>query len=185
MRVIAIKKLNKLVTFIAAIAVTSALMTSVSATDGDYGAQAVREDRTYSLEQMLTYALEDEYLAYARYQADIKKFGEIRPFTNIVKAENRHIELLKPLFEKYGVAVPESRAAEHLTEPETLLDAMKAGVAGETDNMRMYDIFLGQELPNNVRIVFSLLKSAAAKHLEAFKRNVAHIEQGAPGRNFQ
>ena len=149
---------------------------------GDYGAAAVKEDQTYSLEQMLNYAIEDEYLAQARYRADIEKFGEIRPFTSIVKAEKRHIGLLRPLFDKYGVAVPDDKAASYLTEPETLLDAMKAGVAGEEDNIRMYDIFLKHELPNDARVIFSLLKNAAENHLEAFKRNVALLEQGGAGR---
>lgn len=42
------------------------------------------------LEQILREALEDERKAEATYMAVIEKFGPIRPFINIVFAENRH-----------------------------------------------------------------------------------------------
>ena len=41
-----------------------------------YGAAAVREGQTYTVEQMLIYALQDEYLARAEYKAIMEKFGE-------------------------------------------------------------------------------------------------------------
>ncbi len=177
---IKIKKCKK-IWILVIVALLVGVITATAWAADDYGAAAVTEGQTYTLEQILTHALEDEYLAYARYQADIEKFGEVRPFVNIVKAEKRHINLLMPLFDKYSVTIPDSKAAEYLSEPETLLDALNAGVEGETSNIRMYDIFLNQELPNDVRISFALLKSAAEKHLDAFKRNVARIEQGTTG----
>ena len=48
----------------------------------------------YTLESMLTYALLDEYLAQATYATIIEVYGEIRPFSKIVLAEQTHIDLL-------------------------------------------------------------------------------------------
>jgi hypothetical protein len=149
----------------------------------EYGASAVRENQTYTLERMLTYAIEDEYLAYERYQKDIELFGAIRPFTNIVRAENAHITLLGPLFKAYSVLVPENLAAQHLTVPQSLAEALKAGVEGERLNMRMYDLFLRQEIPGDVRMAFALLRNAAENHLRAFERALSRAESGAPRRN--
>ena len=40
-------------------------------------------------------AINDEYHARAFYNAVIDKFGEIRPFSNIVQAETRHAETIE------------------------------------------------------------------------------------------
>jgi len=64
------------------------------------------------LESVLTEAINDEYKARATYRMIISKFGEIRPFINIVEAESRHIQALLPLFDKYGVPVPEDKGFE-------------------------------------------------------------------------
>ena len=53
-------------------------------------------------------AIQDEYKAKAVYQKVINTFGEVRPFSNIIKAEEQHIQELLPLFEKYGVEVPKN-----------------------------------------------------------------------------
>ena len=39
-------------------------------------------------------ALEDEYKARATYRKVIERFGRVRPFVNIIQAEERHIEAL-------------------------------------------------------------------------------------------
>ncbi len=73
------------------------------------------------LEQSLIEALDDEYKAQASYRKIIEKFGEIRPFINIMEAEGRHIQALLPLFVKYGVSVPEDTWASRVEAPETIL----------------------------------------------------------------
>ena len=54
-----------------------------------------------NLESALLEALEDEYKARATYRLVINKFGQIRPFINIIQSEERHIQALLPLFRKY------------------------------------------------------------------------------------
>ena len=45
--------------------------------------------------------------ARANYRQVIRTFGEIRAFTNIVEAEDRHIEVLLALFTNHATAVYE------------------------------------------------------------------------------
>lgn len=64
---------------------------------------------------MPTYAMQDEYLAGARYEQAIAKFGKHKPFTNIITAEATHIAHLKPLFSGYKVPVPADNAKNYVT----------------------------------------------------------------------
>jgi hypothetical protein len=164
------------------IAVVSMCLTGLMTVSAQYGAAAVKENQTYTLAQMLTYAIEDEYLAKTRYTVDIEKFGNMRPFNRIVEAEKRHIALIKPLMVKNNVPVPEDRSAQFITVPATLTAAVKAGAEGEKNNMRMYDIFMKHQLPEDVRLVFTLLRNAAQHHLVAFERNLARLEGIPPTR---
>lgn len=138
-----------------------------------YGATAVREGQTYTVEQMLIYALQDEYLAQAEYKAIIEKFGVDRPFGNIMKAEQTHVEHLLPLFAAYNIPVPEDTSAGYVALPETLEEVYQTGVTVEVNNIKMYEAFLKQEgLPEDVKLVLQALKNASEKHLAAFERNL-------------
>jgi hypothetical protein len=177
-----LKSIKKTIAVLSLVLLVYALANNALAVT-EYGASAVRENETYTLEQMLTYAIEDEYLAYERYLKDIELFGVQRPFTNILRAENTHIMLLGPLFKNYHVPVPGNQAAQHVTTPHTLSEALKAGVEGEWLNMRMYDLFLRQEIPGDVRVVFTLLRNAAENHLRAFERVLSRTESRGLERN--
>jgi hypothetical protein len=122
---------------------------------------------------MLTYAIQDEYLAYAEYDKIIDAYGAQRPFINIIKAEEPHISALEPLFTEYGVTLPENTAADYAAVPATLAEAYQAGVDAEISNTAMYETFLEQDgLPDDVRAVFTALKNASENHLAAFQRSV-------------
>ena len=97
------------------------------------------------------------------------KFGERRPFSNIVKAEEQHIVWLVPLFEKYGVTLPPDRGQELAQVPETFSAALLAGVDAEIANIDMYQRFLSRELPSDVRAVFEHLLTGSRNHLAAFQ----------------
>ena len=135
-----------------------------------FGAAGALEDTEYSLAEMLIYALQDEYLAHQVYVQTIETFGEQTPFSNIVNAEEVHISELLPLFETYGLDVPEDNSAEYALLPVSILEAGQMGVAAETGNIAMYEIFLNHQLPDDVRLVFEELKAASEQHLEAFLR---------------
>jgi hypothetical protein len=154
----------------------SVCLTTFTAAAAQYGAAAVRENQKYTPAQMLTFALEDEYLAGARYSAVVEKFGNTRPFARFVAAEKRHAALLKPLMAKYNVPVPEDRSASFVVVPATLMAAVKTSAEAEKNTIRMYDVFIKQQLPDDVKLVFSLLRSASLRHLQAFERNLARLD---------
>ena len=170
--------MKKLTALLMAVLLIGAMSATAFAADIDFGSAAVTEDKTYTLSEMLTYAIEDEYLAHAEYEKIIDTFGAQTPFTNIIKAEETHIARLEPLFTEYGVTKPADNAESYTALPATLLDAMKAGVTAEINNIAMYEKFLSQDLPDDVQLVFTALKNASESHLAAFERGVDRLTDG-------
>lgn len=136
----------------------------------EYGAGLASKDTSLTLEEMLTYAIQDEYLARMEYETIIAKYGTVRPFSNIIHAEVNHIAELKKLFETKNIAIPKDLAKNYVVVPGSLQDAYKAGVDAEVLNSRMYDQFLNEALDAEVRTVFEALKNASLNHLRAFER---------------
>lgn len=150
-------------------------LTTVNASsiyDAEIKSLELSSDVEYSLEEMLSYAIQDEYLAKAEYELIISQYGEIRPFINIVKAEQTHIDLLLPLFETHNISLPENNASEFVVLPESITSAIATGIEAEEMNIAMYQIFLAQDnLPDDVRSVFEYLMSASENHLSAFSKD--------------
>lgn len=156
-----------------ALAVALALMLPAAGLAAEaYGAAALSESESYTLEQMLTYALQDEYLARAEYRAIMDKYGADRPFSRVIRAEERHISQLLPLFEAHGLTAPEDEGALHVALPENLAEIYQTGITVEENNIAMYEGFLKQELPEDVRAVFQALMRASENHLRAFQRQL-------------
>ena len=151
--------------------VTGAFAPGLAAASPGYGAagSAAVADSELTLGAMLTFALQDEYLARGEYQKIMAKFGERRPFSNIVKAEEQHIAWLVPLFEKHGATLPPDRGQELAQVPETFSAALSAGVDAEIANIDMYKRFLARELPSDVKAVFEHLLTGSQNHLAAFQ----------------
>ena len=144
-----------------------------------FGAGNLVEGKTYTVEEMLTYAIQDEYLARAEYEAIIQKFGVDRPFSNIMQAEVTHAELIMPLLTKYGITLPEDTSSQHVVLPDTLDEIYEIGITAEVTNIGMYDTFLKQDdLPDDVRDLFEKLKRASENHLRAFQRNADRQGEG-------
>ncbi|WP_249872662.1 ferritin family protein [Oceanobacillus saliphilus] len=150
-------------------------VTHINRQINNYGAKGALSVSTLTLPQMLTYALQDEYLAQARYDNILENFGYIRTFAQIKEAEMRHIDALLPLFERYQVPLPEDESQALVTTPENIKEAYAAGVQGEIDNISMYERFLTFNIPNDARTVFSQLRNASLNHLAAFERGLARV----------
>lgn len=161
-----------LVALLGLMVLTGSLAPSLGAASPGYGAEsaAALSDNELSLGTMLTLALQDEYLARGEYQKIMEKYGPRRPFSNIIKAEERHIAELLPLFDKYGVTRPADRGLELAKVPDTFSACLQAGVEAEIANISMYERFLKRELPADVRAVFEHLLAGSRNHLEAFQR---------------
>lgn len=172
------KTTKRLLTIATAVLTVCAVSVAAFAADSNFGSDGVEADKTYTLSEMLTYAIQDEYLAQAEYEKIIDTFGAQRPFTNIIRAEATHIAALEPLFTKYGIVLPENTAEEYVALPASILDAYSTGVEAEIKNISMYETFLKQDLPDDVRAVFTALKSASENHLSAFERALARSDSG-------
>ena len=99
-----------------------------------------------ALAELLNEALLDEYKARDTYQKIIDTFGPVRPFINIVEAEQTHIEFLLPLYEKYAIPLPPEPDPERITAPDSLLKACEMGIEAEMANIAMYDRFTKRSL---------------------------------------
>ena len=137
-----------------------------------YGSEGALDDASLTVADMLTYALQDEYLARAEYALILSDFGSVRPFSNIIRAEDTHIDALLPLFEAYGVAAPADEGASRAATVSSLTAAYQAGVNAEVNNIAMYETFLAEDLPDDVRTVFESLMHASENHQRAFQNRL-------------
>lgn len=120
--------------------------------------------------QALNAAIDDEYRARATYQNTIERFGDVRPFSKIAGAEERHVGALKSLFQLFGLKVPPDEWKHKAPVALTLKDACAAGIKSEERNIQLYETLLTNVQDKNIRDIFSNLKSASKQHLRAFKR---------------
>jgi hypothetical protein len=153
-----------------ALAAVALAPAAFAATTGLTGAKAALADANPDLAVMLTYAIQDERIARAEYQAIIGKLGSVRPFANIIRAEKTHIGYLEDLFTAFKLALP-TDSTPAMAAPRDFAAALEAGRQAEIDNIAMYDRFLSRELPADVRQVFVQLKAASQNHLRAFTTN--------------
>lgn len=153
-------------------------VSAVGAAEGLYGNSAAKADASLTIQDMLTYAIQDEYLARGEYYLIMRGFGAARPFTNIVESEENHILWLKDAFATYKIAVPADEATNFIAMPATLKAAFETGVKAEIDNIAMYEAFLKSPVIQGVehatlRTLFENLKRASENHLRSFKTQLA------------
>jgi len=126
-----------------------------------------------SAKDSLDEAIKDEYKAYSTYQAAIKKFGNVRPFSMIIRAEEQHISALKSIYDKYGLTVPENTVSKTVNLPDTLQQTCQIGVEAEISNAALY---LDKLLPNVIdypditQVFENLMNASEQKHLPAFEK---------------
>lgn len=130
-----------------------------------------------AVQEALTSALMDEYHAEAFYDAVLDRFGQVRPFVNIIRAEQNHASAIITLMRTYGMAVPENTllgsAEVAAAVPATLGAACAVGVQAEMDNAGLYDGKLLPAVVGYADITFALenLRDASQNmHLPAFQR---------------
>ncbi len=151
---------------------------SAGAAESLYGNSAAKASNSPSAQDMLLYAAQDEYLARGEYAAIMNKFGTMRPFSNIIKAEESHLSLLKNAFATYKLQFPADDSAPYLSIPATAFEAYKTGVQAEVGNIAMYDKFLASPLLKGTQYadlvtLFTTLRNASENHLRAFQNQLA------------
>ena len=137
-----------------------------------------------TLKEILDEALMDEYKARDSYRKVLDDLGPVRPFVNIVEAEQTHIDMLRPLYERHGIPLPAEPDPARIQVPAPLLEACRAGVAAKMENVAMYDRLIAAADAAGTEDVIEVLKllQAASRehHLPAFRRCVER--GGTPGR---
>jgi rubrerythrin len=126
------------------------------------------------LETLLGDALDDEYKAEATYAAVIARFGDVRPFINIVAAERRHADALLRQCARLGFMPHGNRWAGQVAAPATLRDAFAQAIAAEEENIALYDRLLPAVTDPQAHMVLEHLQAASRdRHLPAFRRGLA------------
>lgn len=139
------------------------------------------------LETILLDALADERKAEATYAAVIEKFGPVRPFSNIISAEQRHSRAIERQLARLGFEIPENTWEGKGEAPSSLAAACEFAVKAEIDNIALYDRLIPRIDDAAVQQVFENLQDASRNnHLPAFRRCLARESEsggrGAGGR---
>lgn len=139
------------------------------------------------ISQILRIAVYDEFKAYETYTKIIEKFGLVQPFVNIKEAEAVHYAALIQLMQKYNVEVPINNWASKIEVPNTLIECCEMGVAGEINNIAMYNNLLSYANEPDVKdVLFKLQAASFNNHLPAFRNCViAHYNNGTTNNNTQ
>ena len=137
-----------------------------------YGAVGALADNNLTMEEMFTYAIQDENLDHEEYAYVLETFGDQAPFNNIISSEAQHITEMTVLFEKYNLAIPADESADHIQRAADVREALDNCAAGEVDNIAMYNKFLEQDIPDDVRATFTALRNASEGHLQAFNKSL-------------
>ncbi len=125
-------------------------------------------------------ALDDEYKAASLYQGVLGKFGNQRPFSNIIRAERHHIGMLITLLKTYNQKIPanpyQNGSKARPAIPSSILSACKKSITAEIDNIALYNnriIPAVSTYPDVRNIMIQLRNASEQRHLQAFKRCVA------------
>lgn len=147
------------------------LIAAVSAVPACESAGPFEATPSETVEEQLRTAIDDEYRAEATYLRVLSDLGNVAPFSNIVNAEERHSTALGRLFIARRLDLPASQwNANNVPIFSTLISACAAGVEAELANIAMYDQLDSDNLPADVRLVFSNNRRASLeRHLPAFR----------------
>jgi len=108
----------------------------------------------------------------------MKKFGTIRPFSNIKSTEDQHINMLAEVYAARKMTLPLDDAASRVPIPVTLTEAYRTGEKAEIDNITMYEAFLKSPLLSksenaDLLKVFEYLRNGSENHLRAFRTQLS------------
>jgi hypothetical protein len=135
----------------------------------------------------LTYMREEEKLARDVYLSLYDKW-QSRVFKNISVSEQTHMDAIKNLLDKYGIADPaQGKAAGVFTNPDlqalydqlievgsiSLVDALEVGVEIEETDIADLNAGIASTKRKDIITVYSNLLGGSLNHLDAFKSNLA------------
>jgi len=111
----------------------------------------------------------------------LNKFGQVRPFSNIIRAEQTHAQMVKVELKRNGWSYPANTYLGKVKAPASLLEACRIGEKAEIDNIALYERLLPKVSDAASRAVLERLQWASREnHLPAFRRCIAR--GGTPGK---
>jgi hypothetical protein len=150
---------------------TQAQASATSASTAQPTAAATTSPAADAEKAALLESINEEYKAHATYQAVIDKFGDVTPFSTIVKSEQNHIDAWKTLLTRYGIAIAQDPFLGKLTAPASLKDACLAGVSAEKEDVALYDRLLKTVTSADITSVMQQQRQVSQdNHLPAFER---------------
>ena len=152
-----------------------------------YAVDLPKQDVSAEEEKEMLYMIEEEKMARDFYITMYDKWG-LRPFGNIKEAEQRHMDAIESLLNKYGIANPVSglKTGEFRNEKiknlylslleqgnKSALDALKA--AAEIEEIDIDDLMKAVKNTDNkdITVVYNNLLRGSENHLRAFSRNIS------------
>jgi len=118
----------------------------------------------------LALAIQEEYSAMNTYQAVISSLGDVRPFVEIARSEQQHVNALIRVAERFGVEVPENAGEVAEIEWSTYEEACQLGVTFEQLDADLYDeLMLSTTNPLLTRVYTNLQRASLEQHLPAFE----------------
>jgi hypothetical protein len=145
--------------------------TTPSADVQTYGAKSALVDDSLTVDKMLQYAIQDEYLIRSHYESYILAFGDIPPFSNLKDTEDYHIEELKKLFKAYTLDVSEDFSKDYIVKAPDANSAIQNAIDRDLQNVDMYQKFLEMDLPIDIFNTFSMLRADSMMHTEELEKN--------------
>ena len=154
----------------------------------------VLEVETTELKSMLDILYQDEYNTKSTYEEIIDEFGPNILYNNLIQAEAQHMNALERIYTRYDIQIP-NMDARTPNLPDNLLDTYTLGKEAEEANIALYDKYLDEDLPEDIRFTFERLMNASYHHLDAFNQAIANDgnldsfymmrQDGMRGRNFR
>lgn len=133
----------------------------------------VLEVETTELKSMLDVLYQDEYNTKSTYEEIIDEFGSNILYNNLIQAEAQHMNALERIYARYDIQFPDVNARTP-NLPDTLLDTYTLGKEAEEANIALYDKYLDEDLPEDIRFTFERLMNASTHHLDAFNQAIAN-----------
>ncbi|KAK2143995.1 hypothetical protein LSH36_793g00009 [Paralvinella palmiformis] len=139
-----------------------------------YGKRGVSKSGVKDMNDMLDWALKDEYIARNDYDKIVDNFGADVAwlFNRLRFAERRHIDILNSVYEQYNLKIP--KVSTTVDKIPTMHDAYLECEDAEIKNISMYAVFMNTiKLPTDVMSAFSRLMNASFHHLAMVRDTLA------------
>jgi hypothetical protein len=125
--------------------------------------------------------IQEEYHTAAQYERIARDHAGAQPYAGWADTERAHAELIGWLYHDRGRVAPPSRwNADAIPSRRPLTQACASALAAEERTVRLYDGYLGGELPSDVRRAFRHNRNVSSlQHVPVLRECVL---RGTPGR---